>query len=475
MRAMALLRFSVFELDQSSGELTQRGRRVPIAPQPFAVLSELAMRPGEVVTRDELRDLLWGAHTHVDFDRSLNFCVAAVRRALGDDARRPRFIETIPRRGYRFLAEVRRVTGESAPVPPRAAPAWRPWAAVAILPVLLVQGPAPAPVHTRANARPAALAAFDRGQNLYARDVEGLRRSLAEFDSARRLDDRFAEAHYALASTYLTLAEERAWPQRDALERSRAAAIRAVALEDTPESRRLLGELRLVVDWDWAGARQEFERALAFNPDWDLGQAAYAQFLSASGDDAGAMAAMARAERLSPGCDLLFWQSAVIEYRAHQYDAALRALDRAIALGPPADRPDRAWEITVHDLAFLIHVQQRDWRGAHDAAIALARLYDTPADVMRRFVAMPSREGVTAFLKTSEERTRNEAVRGVIPATRIAVLNALNGHGEEALAWLEHSAHHRDAELVFALRDPAFDAIRLADRFRALDRQIHQP
>ena len=128
----------------------------------------------------------------------------------------------------------------------------------------------------------------------------------------------------------------------------------------------------------------------------------------------------------------------------------------------------------MHDLAFLIHVQRRDWRAAHDAAIALARVYGTPSEVIRRFVAMTSREGVAAFLKTSEVRTRNEAVRGVIPATRIAVLNALNGHDEEALAWLEQAARNRDAELVFALRDPAFDAIRLADRFRVLDRRIHQ-
>lgn len=79
-----------------------------------------------------------------------------------------------------------------------------------------------------------------------------------------------------------------------------------------------------------------------------------------------------------------------------------------------------------------------------------SRLHDTPSELMRGFVAMP------------------------IPATRVAALNALNGHGEEALAWLEQFARNRDAEIVFALRDPAFDAIRLADCFRALDRQIHQ-
>src|SRR5262249_48597066 len=183
------------------------------------------------------------------------------------------------------------------------------------------------------SASPAARAAFDRGERQFARDVESRRRSLAAYDDARRLDDRFAEAHYAFASMNLTLAEARAIPQREALAKSRAAAVRAVALEETPESRALLGELRLRVDWDWAGARREFERALAIKPDWDLGLAAYAQFLSAAGDDTGALAAMARATDVSPACDVLVLQSAMIHYRARQYDEALRLLGRAVALG----------------------------------------------------------------------------------------------------------------------------------------------
>jgi DNA-binding winged helix-turn-helix (wHTH) protein/tetratricopeptide (TPR) repeat protein len=489
MPAMALLRFGVFELDQSSGELTRQGRRVPIAPQPFHVLSLLVSRAGEVITRAELKRQLWGEHTHVDFDRSLNFCMACVRRALGDDARRPRFVETIPRRGYRFLADVRRapvapraVAAPSAasPVSPAARPpsspaVWLRWAAAALLPVLLSQGPAPVPVHTRVNARPAALEAFDRGQRMSAsaRDVDGQRRSLAAFDDARRLDDRFAEAHFAFASTFLTLADARALPERAALEQARAAAIRAVTLEETAESRRLLGELRLRLDWDWTGARREFERAIALVPDWDLGQAAYAQFLSASGEDAAAIAAMARAERLSPSCDLLLRQSAAIYYRAHQYDAALRALDRAAALAPERDRSDRDAQVGAHDAAFFIQVQRRDWAAAHTEAIALVRLYGAASDQVQRFVAMPGRDAVAAFLRRSEELTRTRAVRGHVPPTRIAVINALNGHDDEALAWLEQSARNRNAELPLALRDPAFDALRHSDRFHAIDRQVH--
>jgi DNA-binding winged helix-turn-helix (wHTH) protein len=113
---MPVLRFSVFEMDASSGVLTRSGRRVALPPQPFAVLWLLASRAGTVVSRTELRFALWGSNTHVDFDRGLNFCIAAVRRALGDAARGSKFVETLPRHGYRFIAEVRLIE-DAAPRP----------------------------------------------------------------------------------------------------------------------------------------------------------------------------------------------------------------------------------------------------------------------------------------------------------------------------------------------------------------------
>src|SRR4029450_1783189 len=92
-----LLRFGVFELDLEAGALRRRGRYVRLPPQAFAVLALLASRSGEVVTRDELRALLWPDGVHVDHERGLNHCLSRIRQALGDDARTPRFVETPPR------------------------------------------------------------------------------------------------------------------------------------------------------------------------------------------------------------------------------------------------------------------------------------------------------------------------------------------------------------------------------------------
>lgn len=102
----ATVRFGIFEVDRNSGELRRNGVRVKLQEQPYQVLMTLLERPGDIVTREELRTRLWAEDTYVDFDHSLNAAVRRLRDALGDTAENPRFVETIARRGYRFLLPV---------------------------------------------------------------------------------------------------------------------------------------------------------------------------------------------------------------------------------------------------------------------------------------------------------------------------------------------------------------------------------
>lgn len=101
-----LLRFSVFEVDLEAGELRKNGRRIRLQDQPFQVLVTLLENAGRVVTRDDFRQKIWPADTYVDFDHSLNTAVNKIRESLGDSASSPRFVETLARRGYRFIARV---------------------------------------------------------------------------------------------------------------------------------------------------------------------------------------------------------------------------------------------------------------------------------------------------------------------------------------------------------------------------------
>lgn len=105
-QSSGILRFATFEVDLRAGELRKQGKRIKVQEQPFHVLTVLLQRPGEVVTREELRNQNWPPDTFVDFDNSLNTAINKLREALGDSADNPRFIETLPRRGYRFLAPV---------------------------------------------------------------------------------------------------------------------------------------------------------------------------------------------------------------------------------------------------------------------------------------------------------------------------------------------------------------------------------
>src|SRR5207302_1648133 len=113
------MRFGIFEADLRAGELRRNGSKIKLQDQPFQLLALLLERPGEVVTREELRGKLWPADTFVDFDHGLNAAVKRLRGALGDSAENPPFIETLSRRGYRFLVPVNGMAQECVPHPRR--------------------------------------------------------------------------------------------------------------------------------------------------------------------------------------------------------------------------------------------------------------------------------------------------------------------------------------------------------------------
>lgn len=152
----SVARFGLFELDLTTGELRKNDRPVRLQPQPSQVLLLLVERAGELVTREELQERVWGDGTVVAYDQGLNYCVRQVRAALGDQADTPAFVETVPRRGYRFLAPVERVeVAEGAPVPsasPRPSfrhlPGWAVAAAagvvIAVAALIALRGPSEA-------------------------------------------------------------------------------------------------------------------------------------------------------------------------------------------------------------------------------------------------------------------------------------------------------------------------------------------
>jgi TolB-like protein/Tfp pilus assembly protein PilF len=135
-----VFRFDTFELDARTGELRKQGVKLRLQGQPFLVLAVLVKRAGDLVTRAELRAELWTEDTFVDFDHSLHNASARIREVLGDSAENPRYIETLPRRGYRFIGKVDRVSSETKPVVDRAQAETPRIQAIAVLPLENLSG-----------------------------------------------------------------------------------------------------------------------------------------------------------------------------------------------------------------------------------------------------------------------------------------------------------------------------------------------
>src|SRR5580658_1368343 len=117
----SVVRFGTYEVSLQSGEVRKAGLRIRVQQQPLKLLKMLLEHPGEVVTREELRSRVWPSESFGDFDQALNVAIGKLRSALGDSAENPRFIETLPKRGYRFIADVSVVDGDTRPKRPGSA------------------------------------------------------------------------------------------------------------------------------------------------------------------------------------------------------------------------------------------------------------------------------------------------------------------------------------------------------------------
>jgi DNA-binding winged helix-turn-helix (wHTH) protein/TolB-like protein len=172
-----IYRFGVFEFDDETKELRKNGRAAALEPQPAKALALLLSRRGDIVSREELRDAVWGKETHVDFDRGLAYCVSQIRTALGDSGENPRFIQTIPKRGFKFIAPIGHGTTEPS-VPSAKAPNYLVsipvvllgTAAVILIAIIVLNPTEPE------NVIHVAVSVFDNetGQDEYDRTVAGL-------------------------------------------------------------------------------------------------------------------------------------------------------------------------------------------------------------------------------------------------------------------------------------------------------------
>ena len=468
MGANGRLLFHDFELRTDSGELFRSGVPVKLQPQPARMLELLARRSGEVVSREEIRDHLWGKDTFVDFEHGLNFSIRQIRRALDDAADAPRFVETVPRHGYRFLPQVRFEMDAPAPESPaeprRSLPPLRRWGATAaaalLLLLLLALQPRPEGSGPLRGVPPAAWTDYVEGRFLTRQGASAGDRDkgIAALQRAVLLAPRFAPAYTALAR-----AEERA-PGRPRVEKFpviEAAARKAVALDPgQAEAHLVLARIHFLRDLDPWRAGQEIEHALRTHPDLAEAHMARADYLAILGRHDEAIRAAERASTLDPegkltARDLLCYQF----FLARRWDEAVRCGQRVSSL-LPTDPYDgfyaRLW---------VINAAAR--KGDVETALAAARVQVAAA--ASTFPPPQSLQSLRDYWQWDLARLTALAQRRPLSAANLALDHLALGERDRALDLLEIAFERRDFwYLPFLGVDPRFDDLRGNPRFARL-------
>ncbi|MGE3273589.1 MAG: winged helix-turn-helix domain-containing protein [Vicinamibacterales bacterium] len=507
--ASRTVRFGVFELDPDTRELRRRGRRVPLQLQPGTVLLALLDPPGRLVGREELKRRLWPEGVTVDFEQALNKAVAKLRDALGDRAENPRFIETLPKRGYRFLAPVEavppadprpsaapaatdrddhgrdggdRAGDELAAARPAAAPGRLrvarqvavPVAAAALLAAVIVweaPGPASRDVAVTESSRAPRAGTDDRGPGLTpifaAKDAfargrvalakqspQALRQAAELFSLATSLSPAYADAWASLAEAHVALAFAGAEPTTQGLAAARAAANRALSLAaGHGGAHAALGATAAYLDGDWTTADWHFERAVSTRPGDAGPRMAYALALAARGAltsaERQARVGLTAAPVLPASSDTLGY----VLYLAHRYEDAEQQFDRALSLDPD-------YLPAVRHVARLRVEQGR----AAEAVALLERITALSGDAPRARAELAWARGLSGD-RSSARRLLRDLGDGAPASLALAAWGA--GDAVRAADWLVEALRTHAIDAAFVRVDPVWAGLRQLPPVRA--------
>ncbi len=464
-------RFAGFELVSDPAMLTRSGSRVPLQPQPSKALALLLESAGEIVTREQLRSHLWGEQAYLDHEQGINFTIRGIRRALGDDSARPRFIETIPRVGYRFVAPVSRVDGPSGAPHTTGRAASHRWAAslaVSLVVVVIIAAVTLGPRRDRepaddvaASARalqvpppgvsPEAHESYLRGRYLVSQgDVESIEKGIAALQRAISAAPEMALAHAALASAYLKLGVRR--PAEPIALKVEAAARRAVELDDQlAEGHFQLATARFYFQMDWPAAGRGLERALELSPRSAEILHTYGLYLASLGRFDSAIGFIRQAVALDPAAIYLSSDLTQVFFWARRYEEAISQARSTLEVAP-ADPASHRCIISA-------------WLQLGDTAAALEQ-----SNVLFATLDLPAAASLAEATDRAVDYLSRREVDGRSFDLQLATLYLERGEDDLAMARLSRACEERSQWTVpFIAVDPRFDPLRSRAEYRALD------
>jgi DNA-binding winged helix-turn-helix (wHTH) protein/Tfp pilus assembly protein PilF len=515
-RKAKIVRFGLFEADLEQRLLSKEGIRVKLQDQPFQILVLLLERPYEVVTREEIQQKLWPADTYVAFDDGLNTAIKKLRLALADSADNPRFIETVPRRGYRFLtapsfAEPMAQTAvlaegaepeiaeriqdsikETAAVHPVQEAARRrrtlQLATLLVAITALVGGGIfwwksnarhKAPTSdamnagislqqsgrvTRRSIDPRAHEEYLQARSFWKqRTAEALTHAVEHFNLAIEHDPGYAEAYAGLADCYVVMPMLSTVPTNDSYLKARQAAEKALALDESVAGGHLAAaELKLYSDWNFAGAEAEFRRALALDSNDAQAHQWYAEFLSLMGRHKEAIAEIHIAQHLDPLSMIIHHQAGQIYQNARMYPEAFMEYRKALMIHPGFG--------PTYAAMMLAFRREGRYKESVEAQRQANRYWDpgeTSIEDLNRW-AEASVRGRQAYLRAALEFNKKHPSTAYNAAFDYALL----AENEESLKWLQKSLEAREPQIINLLNDPEFDHLKPDSRFQEIVKKV---
>jgi DNA-binding winged helix-turn-helix (wHTH) protein/tetratricopeptide (TPR) repeat protein len=500
------VRFGVFEADLRSGELHKCGVKVKIQELPFQALKLLLSHPNEVLSREEIRQSLWPDGVYVDFDRGVISAINRLRDSLGDSAENPVFIETVGRRGYRWIAPtyvseppaepafdpLPEVTAARAPTPTGH------WKYLVVLPVMALvlavwifwarddssnrstkasalgyasrsSGSGFAYPHPPANRE--AEEFYLKGRYYWEkRTPDSLNKAVDSFTQAIVHDPGYAPAYVGLADCYNLLREYTVMPASEAYPRALAAAKKAVELDDqSSEAHASLAFVSFFGMWDAATADREFRRAIDLNPNNAIAHHWYATYLQCLRRYPESLAEIERAQALDPASKSVLADKGILLFGAGRRQEAIALLKQMEENEPDFISPHRYLKGIYMETADYPHYLMEAKREAvlmhNSSALAIAEAAE------KSFAAAGGR-GLLEALCLQQQKLYD---RGLFSPYRLAETYSVLGNKQEALRYLKLAYDQHDQEVPDMASDHVFDNLHDEPAFRRILAEVGLP
>ncbi|MGB9236755.1 MAG: winged helix-turn-helix domain-containing protein [Terriglobales bacterium] len=490
-----LVRFGVFEADLRSGELRRNGIKIKIQDLPFKALTLLLSRPNEVLSREEFRQALWPDDVFVDFDRGITTAINRLRDALDDSASNPRFIETLERRGYRWIAPtLLRESADEASSEPVSDTApenvagststlrWKYLLGVTALALLVVAAivwtKRESPKWSGGTNVLAALPAYGairpanrEAEQFYLkgryywekRTPDSLSKAVDSFTQAIIHDPGYAPAYVGLADCYNLLREYTLMPASEAYPRALAAAKKAVELDpQSSEAHASIAFASFYGMWDTATADREFRRAIELNPNNAAAHHWYATYLACLRRYSESLAEIERAQALDPASKSVLADKGNILFNAGHRQEAIVLLQQMEATEPEFISPHRylkcIYLLTADYSQYLAEANEEAVLMHDSSALAIS-------DATEKAFAAGGGKGLLETLGAEQKKLYD---RGLLSPFLLAMTYSILDDKPEALHYLKIAYEQRVDGVIEIESDRTFDNLANEPAFRKI-------